>query len=388
MNRSPRRREPTPAVLRNALLGWYQRAKRDLPWRRTRDPYRIWLSEVMLQQTRVESVIPYYERFLTAFPSVSSLAAAPLDAVLKCWEGLGYYARARNLHRAAQRIVDEYGGRVPLSAAQLAQLPGIGRYTAAAIASIAADEPAAALDGNIKRVLARLFCVDAPIDGPATVRELWRLADQCLAREAPGDWNQALMELGATVCTPRVPQCGGCPLRRHCAAAEAGVQQFLPRKQRRRTLPIKRVAVGVVRGESGMFVVRRPERGLLGGLWGFPSAAIAQAAEAPAALRAALRETYALRAVEFRLVAEVEHVFTHFKLRAQVFEATARGLAPQSAAARWADAAQLRTLALPRVDRKILKAVMDKADTAVDGAQSQRLPRARTPESRRSAGRR
>ncbi len=387
MTRSARCRLPTPAVLHDPLLKWYERAKRDLPWRRTRDPYRIWLSEVMLQQTRVESVIPYYERFLTAFPSVAALAAAPLDAVLKGWEGLGYYARARNLHRAAQAVVNRHEGRIPLAAAQLAELPGIGRYTAAAIASIAAGEPAAALDGNIKRVVARLFRVDAPIDRPATVRELWRLADQCLAREAPGDWNQALMELGATLCAPRAPRCAACPLRPHCAAAAAGVQHSLPRKGRRPTSPVKRVAVGVVRGDTGIFIVRRPERGLLGGLWGFPSVPIDRVADAAAALRAALRETYALRAVRLRLAAEIEHVFTHFKLIAHVLVADARGSASQTAGACWADAVRFRSLALARVDRKILKAVTDTADTAGGAARIRRLPRARTPESRRSAGR-
>jgi A/G-specific adenine glycosylase len=217
--------------VRAALLRWYRANRRDLPWRRTRDPYRIWLSEILLQQTRVETGLPYYERFVAAFPTVADLAAAPLDRVLKLWDGLGYYTRARNLHRAARLVVHERGGVLPRTAEQWQQLPGIGRYTAGAIASIAFDAAVPVVDGNVKRVFARVFCIERCIDAPAIQTELWRIAADLLPPTAPGDFNQSLMELGARLCTPRKPRCADCPIRRCCAAHAAGAQDRLPRRR-------------------------------------------------------------------------------------------------------------------------------------------------------------
>jgi A/G-specific adenine glycosylase len=217
------------------LLKWYTEAAADLPWRRSRDPYRVWLSEIMLQQTQVATVIPYFERFIAAYPDVRALAAAPLAAVLKCWEGLGYYSRARNLHRAAQEVVNACDGKFPTSAAALIKLPGIGRYTANAIASIAFGERVAALDGNVIRVLSRLYDIPDEVSQPKTQERLWMLAEALITDESvqePGEYNQAMMELGREICRPRKPRCGVCPVREHCAALAAGTQSERPNKRR------------------------------------------------------------------------------------------------------------------------------------------------------------
>ena len=220
-------------LFRRRLLAWFRRTKRDLPWRHTRDPYRIWLSEIMLQQTRVTTVIPYYRRFLERFPTVQHLARARPAAVLAAWAGLGYYSRARNLHLAARRIVTRHGGKFPHELDATLALPGIGRYTAAAILSIACDQPLAALDGNVARVLARLDAMRGDLRRPAAWQRLDAAADALLARHAPGDWNQAMMELGATVCTPQAPRCPQCPVARWCRAQALGLAERLPEARRK-----------------------------------------------------------------------------------------------------------------------------------------------------------
>lgn len=260
----------TPAATR--LLHWYDRHRRDLPWRRTRDPYRIWLSEVMLQQTRVETVLRYYERFLDRFPTVGALAAAPLDDVLALWSGLGYYRRARQLHSAAQRVAEQ--GRMPRSLEELRELPGIGPYTAAAVASIAFGEPAGVLDGNVERVVSRLLA--SGDDPKATAGRRWLLAHvegELLEPARPGDSNQALMELGATVCLPQRPRCPRCPLRPDCRAATQGDPESYPVPRKRRAPIAVRRAVAVVRGggDGRVLLYRRPDSAeLLAGTWELP----------------------------------------------------------------------------------------------------------------------
>ena len=214
-------------VFRRRLLAWFAGHKRDLPWRRTSDPYRIWISEIMLQQTRVAAVIPYYEQFIAKFPTFESLARAKPETVLGHWAGLGYYSRARNLHQAAKQITARHGGHFPRAYEQTLALPGIGRYTAAAVLSIAYDEPLAVLDGNVARVLARLGAVSGDLRAPALWRKLETTAQDLLARRVPGDWNQAMMELGATVCTPKSPRCGECPAAKWCRARKLGVAEGL-----------------------------------------------------------------------------------------------------------------------------------------------------------------
>src|SRR6185503_9991928 len=227
-------RTVSPMNVADALVGWYRGARRDLPWRRTRDPYAIWVSEVMLQQTRVTVVVPYWQRWMARFPSPAALAGAPLDDVLAAWSGLGYYGRARNLHRGAREVVARYGGRLPDSAGELRTLPGIGRYTAGAIASMAFDRQEPLVDGNVARVLARVFAVEEDVKSAAGQNRLWQLAADLVPSEAPGDFNQALMELGATLCAPAAPRCAGCPLAADCRAHREGRTDELPRLPARR----------------------------------------------------------------------------------------------------------------------------------------------------------
>ena len=296
------------------LLSWYHRVARDLPWRRTRDPYAIWVSETMLQQTRVDTVTPYYERFLRELPTLQSLAEAPEERVLGLWSGLGYYRRARMLHAAARRVVREHGGRLPEEAQQLRGLEGVGAYTAGAVSSIAFGRREALVDGNVARVLARLFALDDEVVSSAGKARVWRLAERLMkhAPGEPGDWNQALMELGATVCTPRDPRCAGCPVSTACLARARGIARELPRiSARREPVTVRRVAL-VLTSSSRVVLARRRPGALFGGLW-----------EPPGANGGARELTRLARRLELdprslEPVGEVRHVLTHRRLHVAV----------------------------------------------------------------------
>ncbi len=302
------------SAIRANLLRWFEREARDLPWRRTSDPYRIWLSEVILQQTRVDQGLPYYERFLDAFPTVEELAAAPLDKVLKLWEGLGYYTRARNLHAAAQRVTNEHHGKMPPRAELLQLLPGVGRYTAAAVASIAYGEHTAVVDGNVKRVLSRLYNIEECIDDTATEHRLWELANQLLPRKRPGDFNQAMMELGARVCVPRTPDCGACPVAGQCAAHRAGVAALRPVRKAKAAPKQKELLTALVRKGDLYLLLRRPDEGLLGGLWEFPSFELTKAADAGGYIEKACQDELGIVVKAGGLAANVRHAYTHFRV--------------------------------------------------------------------------
>ncbi len=253
------------------LILWYRKeSRKNLPWRKTRDPYRIWISEAMLQQTQVATVIPYYRRFLERFPSVHSLSRAPLTDVLDTWSGLGYYSRAKNLHACAQTITRDHGGRLPEEVDSLLKLPGIGRTTAGAIASIAFDRPAPILDGNVQRVLCRYFGIREDPRQAAVQRRLWRLAEQLVPRKDPGDFNQAMMELGAMVCLPRRPQCGRCPLSADCVSRRKGWQDSIPPSRRPTARKKLFYPCAVLRKNGRVLIARRPIATLLPGLWEFP----------------------------------------------------------------------------------------------------------------------
>jgi A/G-specific adenine glycosylase len=288
---------PEPAQVAAAVVTHYRRARRDLPWRRTRDPYAIWVSEIMLQQTRVATVIPYWERWMARFPTVATLAAAPLDDVLAAWAGLGYYSRARNLHRGAGEVARRFGGRLPGEAAALRQVPGIGAYTAGAIASIAFGEAAPLVDGNVARVLARVFAIDDDVKRARGGRRVWDAAAAVMAARpagaAPGDLNQGLMELGATVCVPRQPGCAACPLAAPCRARaqdRTAELPVVPARRRAADLPLlDRVALWIERRGAVLLARRRPE-GLYGGLWELPQGDDAPAAAAAAGVRIAAGE--------------------------------------------------------------------------------------------------
>lgn len=298
------------AHIRAALLGFFDEAARPLPWRFTRDPYAIWISEVMAQQTRVETVVPYYERWLARFPDVNALAASSIDDVLKAWEGLGYYSRARNLHAAARVVHERHDAALPGDYDTLRELPGIGEYTAGAIASIAFDAPRPAIDGNVRRVLARVL--DHP-DPPATL--LRATATALVPHDRPGDFNQALMELGATLCTPRTPHCGRCPIARSCAARAAGTQMDRPRSRPARAGPVIDIVTAVLRdGDGRLLITRRPERGLLGGLWSFPGDEVAAPVRAASRARVIARR-FGTPASRARPLGTVEHAFSHRRER-------------------------------------------------------------------------
>lgn len=256
------------------MLSWFEQRKRDLPWRRTRDPYRIWLSEVMLQQTRVAAVIPYYEKFLAAFPDMAALARARTDRVLANWAGLGYYSRARNLQRAAKEMVARHGGAFPREYGAALALPGIGRYTAAAVLSIAYDAPYAVLDGNVARVLARLGVLRGDLRAPGIWRKLETTAQDLLARKAPGDWNQTMMELGATVCTPKSPCCTECPVEKWCQARRLGIAEELPSARKKRATVEITLAAGVLvdpKGRTLLVRQRDSDGALFSRMWQFPA---------------------------------------------------------------------------------------------------------------------
>jgi A/G-specific adenine glycosylase len=271
----PKPSHRAPANFQKSLLDWFGKHRRDLPWRRSRDPYRIWVAEVMLQQTRIAAVVPYYDRFLRRFPTVGSLARARQPSVLKVWSGLGYYSRARNLHRAAQEIVRHHEGKFPREIDAALKLPGIGRYTAAAVLSIAYDVPLAVLDGNVARVLARIGAIRGDLRAPRRWQHLGATADKLLARDAPGDWNQALMELGETICTPRGPRCRECPISRACRARKLGLTDTIPAPRKKRALIRIKIAAAILQDPRGRtLLVEDPgahDDVLFSRMWQFPA---------------------------------------------------------------------------------------------------------------------
>jgi A/G-specific adenine glycosylase len=342
-----------------ALLAWYDRHRRVLPWRALpgehADPYRVWLSEIMLQQTTVKAVAPYYQRFLARWPAVRMLAATPLDEVLKAWSGLGYYGRARNLHACARAVVERHGGRLPANEAALAALPGIGPYTAAAIAAIAFDLPASPVDGNVERVVARLFAVAEPL--PAAKPELHRRARELCPQRRAGDFAQAMMDLGATICTPAKPACVLCPWSNDCAAHRRGDAQTFPRRAPKRKGVLRRGAAFVARRADGFVLVRtRPPKGLLGGMSEVPTTAWLPEFDAGTALDGAPRFHSAKgeRIAWRRRAGVVRHAFTHFPLELAVYIAEINGMVRAPAGTRWVELAELGDEALPSLMRKVL----------------------------------
>lgn len=340
------------------LLTWFAVHARDLPWRQERTPYRVWVAEVMLQQTRVETAVAYYRRFIARFPTLDSLAAAALEDVLKVWEGLGYYSRARALHRAAQEVLRDYGGQLPAEVAALRQLPGIGAYTAGAIASLAFGIPAPAVDGNVRRVLARVLALPAP--RPA---ELEAAARILLPAESPGPFNEALMELGATLCRPAAPQCGECPWRDWCRARQQGDPTQFPAPKPRKVIPHYDVVAAVTAREDGrMLVARRRPEDMLGGMWEFPGGKRQEGETLPAALRRELQEEMAIDIAVGEQLTVVRHAYTHFRITLYAFACRLVAGEPRCIACdafRWATLAEIAALPMAVTDRKIAALLAD-----------------------------
>lgn len=357
---SPRGCEATldPGRTGERLLVWYRRHRRNLPWRDTRDPYAIWVAEVMLQQTQVETVCAYYAPFMERFPTVAALAAASLDEVLKCWEGLGYYARARNLHAAARQVMDEFGGHLPTSFDLLKRLPGVGPYTAAAIASIAFGRDAVALDGNLRRILCRLFSIDDDPGRPTTQRTLESLALGMMPTGLASEFNQALMDLGATVCRPSNPRCLICPLTETCRSRLEGIQDELPIRATRAHRPHRDVTAGIIWDANGRFLItQRPLDGMLGGLWEFPGGKRRPGEALADCLRREIDEELGIKIEIEQLLCSVEHTFTHFHMTLHAFQC--RWLAGDPRCIQclnfsWVTLGELDAYAFPVADQRII----------------------------------
>ncbi len=346
------------------LLAWYERHGRDLLWRRTRDPYRIWVSETMLQQTQVETVLPYYERFLARFPSLQALGAARLDDVLKAWEGLGYYARARNLHKGAQFVVREYGGALPANIGALREIPGIGRYTAGAIASIAFGQDEPTLDGNIRRVLARICGVRADVRTPAVQEQLWGFAREVLPAGRAGDFNQALMDLGASICVARRPRCLLCPISDECEAFQHGWQDVIPLRSQKKATPHHTIAVGVIWKAGRILIQQRKAEGLLGGLWEFAGGKVETGESPGEACRREIKEELGISVRVRDEFIVVEHGYTHFSVTIHAFNCDYLRGKPRPLSAtrvRWIFPSQMTRFAWPAANRKIIAALTDQS---------------------------
>ncbi len=340
------------------LLKWYNRSARDLPWRSVLSPYRTWISEIMLQQTQVDTVIPYFERWMARFPDVGTLANADEQDVLNLWEGLGYYSRARNLHKAARIIHDELGDQLPDTPEALEKLPGIGPYTAAAIASIAFGKDVATVDGNIRRVFSRIYDLAEPLRSPESERAIWALAEDNLPRGEASAYNQALMDLGATICTPKTPDCDHCPIQTDCRARALGVQEQRPVKPPRKKTPHLTVTAAVIRRDGQVLLSQRPAGGLLGGLWEFPGGTKEQSdPDLPACLQREIQEELGVQVAVGEPFGVYKHAYTHFKITLHAFLCRLdNGVKPkpiESDALVWVSASELENYPMGKVDRQI-----------------------------------
>jgi A/G-specific adenine glycosylase len=348
------------------LLTWYDQVRRDLPFRRTRDPYAIWVSEVMLQQTQVSTVLPYFERWMQRFPNVSALAGASEDDVLHAWQGLGYYSRARSLRRAAQAVVERFSGELPKSVAELLSLPGVGPYSAGAIASIAYARRVPVVDGNVIRVLCRLFALEGDPGRTPLKHELWRIAGELVPDVRPGDYNQALMELGALVCTPRKPSCSSCPLAGPCQAYASGRQELLPQLPERPLATEVRMAAALVFRRGRVAVVKLAQTApRWAGMWQFPAVELGRNEKASAAAERAARELAGLSARAEAAVAQVKHSVTRYRITLDAFRCRvlprSRCAPPTVEELVWRKPAELATIAMPAAHRRLARVAMQLA---------------------------
>jgi A/G-specific adenine glycosylase len=345
-----------------AILDWYAQNARSLPWRGRSSPYAVWVSEIMLQQTRVETVIPYYLRWMERFPDISSLAQATEEEVLRYWEGLGYYARARNLWRAAQVLQKQSEGALPKDVRSLRKLPGIGEYTAAAIASIAFGQDEPTLDGNIRRVLARLTANRTPLRTPQSDRELLRFAQEHLPSGKAGLYNQALMDLGAMICTPRQPRCELCPLSRHCQTFQLGIQSEIPITKPKNTLPHYVVTAAVINRNNRYLITQRPPQGLLGGMWEFPGGKCHEGESLEACLIREIQEELNLEITVGECLGVYRHAYTHYRVTLHAFHCTiSNGSQPtpmQGQAFQWVGRQDLPHFPMGKIDRQIARRIL------------------------------
>ncbi|MBI4774558.1 MAG: A/G-specific adenine glycosylase [Deltaproteobacteria bacterium] len=340
------------------LVAWYARNQRDLPWRRCHDPYRVWVSEVLLQQTRVDQAIPYFHRFVDRFPDLFSLARARQSEVLKVCEGMGYYARARNLHKAARQLVDERKGRIPDTLEELLELPGIGPNTAHALLSIGFDRPYPVVDGNVRRILSRLVGLGGDLSKQGRSQLLWTIARELLPVEGPATFNQAMMDLGALICLPRKPQCEKCPVLSFCYAFQSGDAEAYPEKRPRKSKPHYDVSAGVIMNGARILITRRFPEGLLGGLWEFPGGKREEGETLEACLLREIQEELSVTIDVGPSFLTVNREYSHFRITLHSFLCRLQRGEPQKIGCsdlRWVTIGQLGDFAFPRADRKIIE---------------------------------
>lgn len=350
------------------LVTWYQAHHRQLPWRESNDPYRIWISEVMLQQTQVKTVISYFYKFIHHFPTLDELAQADLERVLKMWEGLGYYARARNFHKAAKRISKDLNGIIPDDFSQFKTLPGVGDYIGAAVQSIAFGHPFAVVDGNVKRVLARLYCLRHPVNKSSSHQYFKGHADLLLEKKDPGTFNQAMMELGALICTPRKPQCTVCPVSQFCKAFLSDRMDEYPRRVKAKKVPTYHIAAGIVRKKGQMLITRRKLDGLLGGLWEFPGGKLKTGEDAASACIREIQEETGICVQTDAHLTTVHHAYTHFKIQMDIYYCTyVSGSVHLNGPIdfRWIRLKELDTFAFPKANLKFIPMIEENLSHSV-----------------------
>ncbi len=339
------------------LLTWYDSHRRDLPWRRTKDPYEIWTSEVMLQQTTVAAVLGYYERWLERFPTMKSLAQADIRDVLKTWQGLGYYNRAKNFHRAAQIVIDKFGGELPQDPETLKTLPGFGPYTVGAVLSIAFNKPVTIVDANVRRVFQRILAVQKP--GSDFDKNLYKLLESVISRQSPGDFNQGLMELGALVCRSKEPACNICPVKKFCKAYQKGIQELIPEPQKLKTENIRAV-VAIIKKRDKILIQKRPDKGLLADLWEFPGGKIdSKDKDLKSGLKREIFEELGCASTILKYLGKVNHAYTQFRVELSVFEAIVADDFILGKNMRWATGKDLKNMyPMPSGSAKIIKDIL------------------------------
>lgn len=346
------------------ILEWYYHHKRDLPWRATDDPYKIWISEIMLQQTRVDTVIPYYERFLERFPTVYDLADADQQSVLKCWEGLGYYSRGRNLHHASKMVVENFDGQLPSTWKEITSLKGIGPYTASAILSIAFQKKHAVVDGNVIRVLSRYYGIQDDIRKSATKNRIQELADDLVPEDVPGDFNQAVMELGATVCTPQNPDCLTCPVSSDCVAANSAQTDVIPYKSPAKKVPHHQIGIGIIiRENQEVLIAHRKEDTMLGGLWEFPGGKQEDDENIQDTVHRELREELGVEVKIIEPFMRLKHAYSHFKITLHAFICQITDGTPSpktSQKIKWVPIDTLGEYPFPKANRDLTNKLMSK----------------------------
>ncbi len=345
------------------LLDWYQEHKRDMPWRGSKDPYKIWISEIMLQQTRVDQAWPFFERFMAQFPTVTDLANASQQQVLKAWEGLGYYSRARNLHYASKTIVSDYAGVLPESYDEIIKLKGIGPYTAAAITSIAFNQPNAVVDGNVIRVITRYYGIEDDVRSSKTTKQVQQLVDKLIPNDYPADFNQAMMELGATVCSPSKPDCFTCPIQPGCVASKTAKTDTIPYKSSAKKKPHKHIGVGIIeREDEKVLIALRPENVMLGGLWEFPGGKQEKDETIQHTVERELQEELGVQVHAYKEYMKFKHVYSHFSITLHAYLCTLISGTPEAKSSqevKWVSKSELVEYPFPKANKQLTEKLIE-----------------------------